>query len=97
MEKQNRACGDLSPEEMKLIEQLRERPLIRERVRRILEIGDSTEGRLKSADEVEELLIEEMRRLGNETMTTWARHAQERVGRELKSEDPTVLKRKKKR
>ena len=97
MEKQNKASGKLSPEEIKLIEQLRERPVIMERVQRILEIGDSTEGRLKSADEVEELLIEEMRRLGKETMTEWAVQAQERVGRELKSLDPTVLKRKKKR
>jgi hypothetical protein len=52
---------------------------------------------LKSADEVEELLIEEMRRLGGDTLRLWARQAEERVSKELKTEDPTVLSRKKKR
>lgn len=97
MEKQNRAYRDLSSEEIKLLEQLRERPAMMERVQRILEIAHSIEGPLKTADEVEELLIEEMRRLGNATLTEWGAHAEERVGRELESEDPTVLKRKKKR
>jgi len=45
---------------------------------------------------VEELLIEEMRRLGQTTMTQWAAQAEERVSTELKSQDPTVLSRKKK-
>jgi len=51
---------------------------------------------LKSADEVEELLIEEMRRLGNVTLRQWAIQAEERVSNELKSQDPTVRSRKKK-
>jgi hypothetical protein len=52
---------------------------------------------LKTADEVEELLIQEMRRLGNTTMNQWAVGAEERVSRELKGQDTTVLSRKKKR
>jgi hypothetical protein len=55
------------------------------------------EGPLKTADEVEELLIQEMRRLGNATMNQWAAGAGDRVSRELKSQDATVLSRKKKR
>jgi hypothetical protein len=43
------------------------------------------------------LLIEEMRRLGNTTMTEWAIQAEQRVGQELKAREPEVLKRKKKR
>ena len=97
MEEKKRATGDLSQQEINLIEQLRKRPRMLARVQRILEIANSTEGPLKTADEVEELLIEEMRRLGNATMSEWASQAEGRVGQELKNEDPAVLKRKKKR
>jgi len=78
------------------MDQLRQQPRIMERVQRILEIAQSGEGPLKTADEVEELLIQEMRQLGNTTMNEWATQAQERVSQELQTEDPAVLKRKKK-
>jgi hypothetical protein len=52
---------------------------------------------LKTADEVEELLIQEMRQLGRTTLQHWAAQAEERVGTELQSQDPTVRSRKKKR
>ena len=87
----------LSTEELQLIKQLREHPELMERFKSILEITSITEGPLKRADEVEGLLIEEMRRLGNATMGHWAIEAEERVSNELKSQDPTVLSRKKKR
>lgn len=87
----------LNPHELDLIEKLRRQPKIMERVQKILEISQSSEGPLKTADEVEELFIEEMRRLGNATMNEWAAQAHERVNADLKDQDPTVLKRKKKR
>jgi hypothetical protein len=51
---------------------------------------------LKTADQVEELLIQEMRRLGNASMHQWAIQAEERVSREVKGRDATVRSRKKK-
>jgi len=96
MEEKNRAPQNFSQSEINLIKRLRQQPKMMERVQRILEIANSTEGPLKTADEIEELLVEEMRRLGNETMTEWATEAEKRVGQELKQQDPTVLKRKKK-
>ena len=66
-----------------------------ERVQRILEIASNENGPLKSADEVEEMLIEQMRRLGHSTMSQWAMTAEERVSTELQSQDPTMLSRKK--
>jgi uncharacterized protein with PhoU and TrkA domain len=96
MEENNRAPQNLSQSEINLIKRLRQQPKM-ERVQRILEIAHSPEGPLKTADEIEELLVEEMRQLGNDTMTEWAIQAEERVGQELKEQDPTVLKRKKKR
>jgi hypothetical protein len=97
MEEKNRAAQNFSQSEIDLIKRLRQQPQMRERVQRILEIANSTEGPLKTADEIEELLLEEMRRLGNNTMTEWATQAEKRVGEELQQQDPTVLKRKKKR
>jgi hypothetical protein len=97
MEEKKRALRELSTEEIRVIERLRQQPRMMEGVQRILEIAHSAEGALKTADEIEEWLIEEMRRLGNTTMTEWAIQAEQRVGQELKAREPEVLKRKKKR
>jgi hypothetical protein len=80
--------SEFTPQEIQLVEL---------RVQSILEIVGNTEGPLKTADEVEELLIQEMRRLGHLTLGQWAIQAEERVSTELKSQDPTVRSRKKKR
>ena len=96
MKKKN-VVQQCAPGEMKLIEQLRQHPEMMTRVQRIMEIARNEDGPLKTADEVEELLIQEMRQLGNATMGEWASQAEERVSGELKSQDPTVLSRKKKR
>jgi hypothetical protein len=97
MEEKEKDLQNLSQSELNLIRRLRQQPKVRERVERILEIANSSEGPLKTADQIEELLLEEMRRLGNDTMTEWATQAEKRVGQELQQQDPTVLKRKKKR
>jgi phosphoribosyl-dephospho-CoA transferase len=97
MKQKKAGVKGLSEQESRLIEQLRQRPEMMERVQSILAIAANAEGPLKTADEVEELLIQEMRRLGNTTMNQWAVGAEERVSRELKSQDATVLSRKKKR
>ena len=87
----------LTPAETKLVEQLRQHPEMMARVQEIMAIARNEDGPLKTADEVEELLIEQMRQLGNETMGQWASQAEVRVSRELKEQEPTVLSRKKKR
>jgi hypothetical protein len=97
MKKKIAVPNDLNAAEVRLIEQLRQHPEMMERVQSILEITRHTEGPLKTADEVEELLIQEMRQLGNTSMHQWATHAEERVSQELKDQDPSVRSRKKKR
>ena len=62
---------EFTQSETELVEQLREHPEIRIRVQSILEITRNAEGPLKTADEVEELVIEEMRRLGHVTLNRW--------------------------
>lgn len=97
MKKKMAVSGELNPAELRLLEQLREHPEIMERIQSILDITRNAEGPLKTADQVEELLIQEVRRLGNTSMHEWATHAEERVSSELKGQDPTVRSRKKKR
>ena len=58
--------------EAQLIEQLRQHPAMMIRIQSIMEIARNAEGPLKTADEVEELLIQEMRQLGNVTLSQWA-------------------------
>jgi hypothetical protein len=96
MKKKKKAGQDeMSPTEIALIKQLRLHPQMMDRFQSILEIANHGEGPLKTTDEVEALLIEEVRRLGHATMSPWAMKAEERVSQELNSQDPTVLSRKK--
>jgi hypothetical protein len=97
MTKEKTVKKKISATEAKLLEQLRAHPEIRERMESILELASAEEGPLKTADEVEDQLIEEIRKLGHTTMTQWAHNAEERVSLELRNEDPTVVSRKKKR
>jgi small-conductance mechanosensitive channel len=83
--------------EIQLLEQLREHPEMMVRFQSILAITRNAEGPLPTADAVEALLIEEMRRLGHLTLSQWAIQAEARVGTELQRLDPTVRSRKKKR
>lgn len=96
MKKKKRTTKELTAAELRLVEQLRQHPEMMERVQSILELAYDESGPLKTADEVEELLIAQIRRLGNVTMSHWATQAEERVSREVRSQDPTILSRKKK-
>ena len=96
MKNKSEADHELSPAEVKLIKQLREHPEMLERLRSILDLTCHAEGPLKTADEVEELLIQELRQLGHTSMGQWAKQAEARVSDELTRQDPTLRSRKKK-
>jgi hypothetical protein len=72
-----------SPKEKKLLEKLRRHPHLLEQIEAILALAESSEG---SADEVESLLIEEIRRLGKTTMESWASHAEELAAQQFKAD-----------
>ena len=97
MTKQKAGTNEFSQPEVQLIKQLRQQPAMMARVQSIMDITRNAEGPLKTADEVEGLLIQEMRQLGNTSMVEWATQAEERVSNELKGLDATVRSRKKKR
>ena len=97
MKEEHPRPGPLSTEEQRLIQQLRKRPELMERFKHILEIAGNTDSPIKTADEVEALLIEEMRRLGNATMQGWGEQVEQRLGEQLKQENVSAVVRKKKR
>jgi hypothetical protein len=97
MKTKKRTSWELSAEEVRLVDQLRQHPQMMERVQSILEIAYDASGPLRTADEVEGMLIEAVRHLGHTTMSQWAQGAEERVSQELRREDATVRSRKKKR
>jgi hypothetical protein len=83
--------------EQRFVERLRQHPELLARFESILELAYGADGPLKTADQVEELLIEQLRQLGNASMNQWAQRAEARVSDELKIVDDTVRRRKKKR
>jgi hypothetical protein len=81
--------------EKRFLAKLRQKPLLRERFEAILELADTEEGKLMSADELEERLIQEVRKLGQETMQEWALTAHQRAGEQLLKDKPQARPRKK--
>ena len=96
MKKKSAGAKPITEQEAHLLERLRKHPERMDRVQSIMELADNTKGPLKTADEIEELLIREFRQLGNVTMNQWATQAEERVSTQFKNQDSTVLSRKKK-
>lgn len=88
---------EFNPAEKQFIQRLRQHPKLWARFQSILELTGNADGPLKTADEMEALLIEELRALGSTSMNDFATQAEARVGDELKGQDATVRSRKKKR
>ena len=89
--------SQFSTQEQQLVERLRRHPELMERFQGILEIGADADGPIKTADQVEELLVEELRRLGNTTMGSWAARVEERLSQQLQQGEVSARARKKKR
>ena len=88
----------LNKAEREHIEELRKHPEMFERFQKIMSVVSEPSGDpLKTADQVEEMLIEEMRRLGKSTIENWAKNAETKVEKELKQDHTKVHQRKKKR
>lgn len=97
MQDKHPSPSKLTTEEVQLIQRLREHPELMERFQSILQISTNAEGGLKRADEIEAMLIEEMRRLGKTSLESWACGAERRLGEELQQKDASAVVRKKKR
>ena len=88
---------ELTPTEAQFLTRLRQHPEMLARVQSILDLAHAADGPLKSADAVEERLLQELRQLGHSTLNQWATQAEVRVGDELQRQDSTVRSRKKRR
>ncbi len=67
----------LTEQETQMIERLRGRPALSKRFEAILDLSDSEQGAVKTADEIEALPREEIRRLGHTTMEPMGRWGRE--------------------
>src|SRR5260221_10914884 len=81
----------------KFNEQLRERPELLAQFESILALAAESDpdGHFRTADEVEALVIEALRKLGQKTMQQWAREAQVRAVEDCHKEHPTARLKKK--
>jgi lactam utilization protein B len=59
-------------EDTKLLELLNRHPELKQRVRALADIAEDADGDLVHADEAERRVIEEVRRVGQETLHSWA-------------------------
>ncbi len=78
-----------------MLERLRGRPDLWVRFKAILALTEVEGGELRTADEVEELLVEEVRWPGSETVHQWAAQAKERTAGEFAVAQPRASVRKK--
>ena len=94
----NKPHGSLpdSAREKRFLEERREHPQLFERFEAILALTKAEEGAPRTADEIEALLVEEVRRLGSRAMHDWAQGAQERAARAVRAAHPRARLRKKK-
>ena len=81
---------ELSEKEAALLERMRRHPQMQERFEAILNVAEGREGEVGTADEVEEMLIEEVRRLGKATMRDWATGAREKLEADLHQREEGV-------
>ena len=81
---------EISERETRLVEGLRDHPELMERFEAILVLTQSGDGPLRTADEIEDLLVEEVRRLGNTTMHQWAKTAEQTAVMGLRDKHPKI-------
>lgn len=76
----------MSDRKRTLEERLQSHPHLRERIDQILNIAEDAEGDIDKADEAEERVIEELRRLGQEVLQNWAVRKEKQKVEEIKEE-----------
>lgn len=96
MEHQRPTHGSDPEREARLLRRLRAHPELMARFESILGLTEVEEGPLRTADEIEAQLVQEVRRLGNEVMQGWAVQAEARVAEELIKTHPGTRLQKKK-
>ena len=88
----------LTVDQRLLLKGLESHPKLMSRFLSILSLAEEPDidGTIRSADEVESILIEEVRKLGKEGMESWASKLDALVGEHTRKADPSVKLREKK-
>jgi|APMed6443717190_1056831.scaffolds.fasta_scaffold129987_1 hypothetical protein len=66
------------PKRNNLENRLNKHPHLKGRIERLLEILENADGDVKKADEAEKLVMEELRKMGNEALHDWALNREEK-------------------
>ena len=82
--------GKLRMSAEELVQQLAAQPHLRERLEAILGIINQEGGQYEKADAAEFALIEEIRKLGQQTLTEWANQGQIKAVKEARAENPKL-------
>jgi len=75
-------------EEKQLLEQLRRHPDLFQRIKSIMSLADDPDHQIRTADELETLLVEEVRKLGKTTMESWGSQQEKQAAQEFKQQNP---------
>ena len=59
-------------------ERLNKHPDLKKRIDELLKIVEDAEGDIEKANEAEQMVIEELRKMGNEVLHSWARNKEKR-------------------
>lgn len=94
MRDKHKKATKLSAQERRLIEKMRQQPEMTERIEAIFDTAYSSG---KTADEIEEMLIDGIRQLGQTTMQSWAIRTEHKFADEFKQKDRSATVAKKKR
>jgi hypothetical protein len=78
----------LTASEIQVIQSLRKHPELSERIEAILALSEGKEGMSFNANEVEILLIEQLRQLGSTTLHAWGREVEKSVGEQFQKKNP---------
>lgn len=79
----------------RLIEKLAAQPEVFDRIERMLEVVENETGEAMTADQAEELLVQELRRMGQVALQGWANRKEEKLEREYGARSELVRREKK--
>jgi len=93
---QKRTAINRTEEDRELLVELNKHPEIKDRVRAILRMAEAKEGTPMTVDALESILVEEVRKLGRQTMGDWGRSQAGHVEKQVRAEHPHIHRSKKK-
>jgi uncharacterized protein HemY len=65
----------LNKQDAALIERLNQHPKLRHRMKELLDVVENTAGDCTKADDAEQYVIDELRKMGNDALSSWAEKA----------------------